>query len=108
MGGASSAHDDNPTTFLCIDTCCTDDGLERRSLSGIMKTPRHDMRRPNQIPDGEPSSWVGPHIEVQDGVVQLEDGTLLYVHDRQDEKNIPASQKGQPQLSRRKQLLSVF
>jgi hypothetical protein len=114
MGGAISGHDENPNLFLCIDTCCTEENLDRRSISGVMKTPRNDMRRPNLVPnDDDPqfhpdaSSWVGPHLEVHDGVVQLEDGSLLYVHDRQDDKKIPASQGGQQQRSRRKQLLSV-
>jgi hypothetical protein len=116
MGGAASTHDDNQNLFICIDTCCTEEKLDRRSLSSAMKEPRIDTQRPNLVPDDDPqihpgaSSWVGPNLEIQDGVVQLEDGTLLYVDkmvDRQKDKKLPASQVGQHQRSRRNQLLSV-
>jgi hypothetical protein len=115
MGNSlSTREEENP--FFCADNCCTDENLDqRRTLSESLKTPRkpkQTRRNPNAMSEGESerslppeSSWIGPHVEVQDGVVQLEDGTVLYMHDKQDEKRSPGSQL--VQKSKRKQLLSV-
>ena len=114
MGGALSSQEDDQNLMFCGDNCCTDENVEqRRTLSGVMKTPRppsESIRNPKGMSDEDnlispESSWIGPHIEVQDGVVQLEDGTVLYMHDKQDEKRSMTSPM--VQKSKRKQLLSV-
>ncbi len=110
MGGASSQEEDS-NLFRC-DSCCTDENPERRSLYGVMKTPRkpsETIRNPNRMAQEDPSqdqetSWIGQNIEVQDGVVQLADGTVLYVHEKQ-EGTLVTPPPGQ--RSKRKQLLSV-